>query len=254
MFFLLVNSSNRFLTKHWPRCNVSFFTWDTVLALSNTFYFSDTHSRRVFECRCLELSGKWRHFRTSAFHHENGPIAWTQVPKFVLSLGVPLALSTTFYFSDTHSRHVFVCRCLELCGKWRHFRTSAFHHDNGPIPWTQVPKFVLSLGVPLALSITFYFSDTHSRRVFECRCLELSGKWRHFWTSAFHHDNGPIAWTQVPKFVLSLGVPLALSITFYFSDTHSWRVFECRCLELSGKWRHFRTSAFHHDNGPIAWT
>ena len=179
----------------------------------------------------------------------NGPIAWTQVPKFVLILGVPLALSTTFYFSDTHSQCVFECRCLELSGKWRHFRTYSFHHKNSPIAWTQVPKFVLILGVPLALSTTFYLSDTHSRRVFVCRCLELSGKWRHFRTSGFHHDNGPIAWTQVPKFVLIL---VALSTSFYFSDTHSQCVFEWRCLELSGKWRHFRTYSFHHNNSPIS--
>ena len=228
-----------------PRC---------PLSTLHHLLFSDTHSRRVFECRCLELSGKWRHFRTSGFNRNNDPIAWTQVPKFVLSLDVHLALSITFYFSDTHSRRVFECRCLELSGKWRHFRTCGFHHNNGPIAWTQVPKFFLSLDVPLVLSIIFYFSDTHSRRVFECRCLELSGKWRHFRTRGFYHNNRPIAWTQVQKFVLSLDVPLALSITFYFSDTHSRRVFECSCLELSGKWRHFRTNGFHHDNGPIAWT
>ena len=34
-----------------------------------------------------------------SFHHNNSPMAWTQVQKFVLILGVPLALSTTFYFS-----------------------------------------------------------------------------------------------------------------------------------------------------------
>ena len=174
-----------------PRC---------PLSTLHHLLFSDTHSQCVFECRCLELSGKWRHFRTYGFHHNNSPIAWTQFPKFVLFPGVPLALSTTFYFSDTYSRRVFVCGCLELSGKWRHFRRSDFHYDNGPIAWTQVPKSVLILGVPLALSTTFYYSNTHSQCVFECRCLELSGKWRHFRTYGFHHNTSPIAWTQVPKF------------------------------------------------------
>ena len=206
-------------------------------ALSIIFYFSYTHSQCVFECRCLELPGKWRHFRTCGLHHKNGPIAWTQVPKFLLILGFHSALSIIFYFSYTHSWRVFVCRCLELPGKWRHFRTCGLQHKNGPIAWTQVPKFVLILGVPLALSTTFYFR-THI----------------HFRTYGFHYNNSPIAWTQFPNFVLILGVPLALSTTFYFSDKHSRRVFVCRCLELSGKWRHFRTSDIHHDNGPIAWT
>ena len=81
-----------------PRCPVS--TLHHLL-------FSDTHSQCVFECRCLELSGKWRHFRTYGFHYNNSPIAWTQFPKFVLILGVPLALSTIFHFSDTIIRDVY---------------------------------------------------------------------------------------------------------------------------------------------------